>query len=398
MPRRLTVLGIRQRKRPGKMYDGLHGLFLQVYPSGAKCWQQRLTIAGCRRTRGLGGFPAVDLAEVRDVAYKNWVLVRDGGDPFAKPPKPAPTFEEAAAAVIEQNAPTWTDPKHPKDWQNSLRRYAFRSLGQLLVSHIEIHHVLEVLEPIWHTRRETARRVRQRIRAILDWAITQGYRTDNPAGPAIHGVLPKRRSRKDQKRHHPAVPYGELPQVLVAACRLTSRVPLRLLLEFVVLTVVRSGDGREAQWSEFDFATATWVIPRTRMKTGFPHRVPLSDRVLEILREMRALNSGTGLVFPGVKCGRPFSDSAMLGLLRRQGHPGTVHGFRSSFRDWVAETDAGTDLAAERALAHASTSQTVDAYLRTDLLEARRPLMQRWADHVTSAAFPRPGGFVVLPA
>ena len=155
--------------------------------------------------------------------------------------------------------------------------------------------------------------MRQRIRAILEWAVTRGYRTDNPAGPAIHGELPKRRPREHQKRHHPAVPYSELPQVIVAACRLTSRVPLRFLLEFVVLTAVRSGEGREAQWSEFDFATATWVIPGTRMKTGFPHRVPLSDRVLEILREMRALNSGTGLVFPGVKGGRPFSDSAMLG-------------------------------------------------------------------------------------
>ena len=380
------------------MYDGMHGLFLQVYPSGAKCWQQRLTIAGCRRTRGLGGFPAVDLVEVRDAAYKNWVLVRDGGDPFAPPPRQAPTFEEAAAAVIEQNAPTWADPKHPKDWQNSLRRYAFPCLGQLLVSQIELRHVLTVLKPIWHARRETARRVHHRIRLILDWAVAEGYRDRNPVGPVIYGALPKGRSRKDQKRHHAAVPYSELPQVIVAACRLTLRVPLRLLLEFVVLTAVRSGEAREAQWCEFDFATATWVIPGTRMKMGFPHRVPLSDRVVEILREMRALNSGTGLVFPGVKGERPFSDSAVLGLLRRQGHPGTVHGFRSSFRDWVAETDAGTDLVAERALAHASISQTVDAYLRTDLLELRRPLMQRWADHVTSAASRRPGGGVVLPA
>ena len=279
MAGQLTALGIGQLKRPGKYYDGTHGLFLQAYPSGAKCWQQRLTIAGRRRTLGLGGYPAVGLANVRAAACKNWLLVRDGGDPFAKPPKAAPTFEEAAAAVIEQNAPTWTDPKHPKDWQNSLRRYAFPCLGQLLVSHIEIHHVLEALQPIWHTRRETARHVRQRIRAILDWAVTQGYRTDNPAGPAIHGVLPKRRSREHEKRHHPAVPYSELPQVIAATRGLTSRVPLRLVLEFVVLTAVRSGDGREAQWSEFDFATATWLIPATRMKTGFPHRVPLSDRV-----------------------------------------------------------------------------------------------------------------------
>ena len=317
------------------------------------------------------------------------LLLRDGGDPCASKRsqvKTVPTFEEAAAAVIEHNAPTWTDPKHPKDWRYSLARYVFPCFGKLLVSQIDIHHVLKVLTPIWNTRRETARRVRQRIRAILYWAITQGYRTDNPAGPAIHGVLAKRRSRDDQKRHHPAVPYSEVPQVIVAARGLTSRLPLRLLFEFVVLTAVRSGEGREAQWSEFDFDTATWFIPGSRMKMGFPHRVPLSTRVLEILREMREVDTRTGFVFPGMKAGHPFSDSGLLRLLRGLHPLGTVHGFRSSFRDWVAETDAGTDLAAERALAHASTSQTVDAYLRTDLLEARRPLMQRWADHVTSAA------------
>ena len=386
---KLTALGIGKLKTPGKYYDHTYGLFLQVYPSGAKCWQQRLTDAPKhRRTVGLRGYPTVSLAEARAAACKNWLLLRDGGDPGASKRsqvKTVPTFEEAAAAVIEHNAPTWTDPKHPKDWRNTLARYAFPCLGKLPVSQIEIRHVLDVLTPIWYTRPETARRVRQRIRAILAWAITQGYRTDNPAGPDIHGVLPKRRSRDHQKRHHPAVPYSEVPQAIVAARGLSSRLPLRLLFEFLVLTAVRSGEGREAQWSEFDFDTATWFIPGKRMKTGFPHRVPLSDRVLEILREMRELDTRTGLVFPGVKTGRPFSDSAMLGLLRRQGRPGTVHGFRSSFRDWVAETDAGTDLAAERALAHASSSQTVDAYLRTDLLEARRPLMQRWADHVTSA-------------
>ena len=390
MAGQLTALGIGKLRTPGKYYDGAHGLFLQVYPSGAKCWQQRLTVSpGRRRTLGLGGYPAVGLADVRAAACKNWLLLRDGGDPCASTRsqvKTVPTFEEAAAAVIEQNAPTWTDPKHPKDWRNTLARYVFPCFGKVLVSQIDIDHVLEALKPIWHTHRETARRVRQRIRAIMDWAIAKGYRTDNPAGPSIHGVLAKRRSGDDQKRHHPAVPYSEVPQVIVAARGLTSRLPLRLLFEFVVLTAVRSGEGREAQWSEFDFDTATWFIPGSRMKMGFPHRVPLSTRVLEILREMRELDTRTGLVFPGVKPGRPFSDSAMLGLLRRQGSPGTVHGFRSSFRDWVAETGAATDMAAERALAHASINQTVDAYLRTDLLEARRPLMQRWADHVTSAA------------
>ena len=274
MPGKLTSAGIGNLKRLGKFYDGTHGLFLQVYPTGAKCWQQRLTVSGRRRTLGLGGFPAVGLANARAAACKNWLLVHGGGDPFAKGPKDVPTFEAAAAAVIERKAPTWTDPKHPKDWQNSLMRYAFPSLGKLLVSQIEIDHVLEVLTPIWDTRRSTAQRVRRRIRAILDWAITKGYRTDNPAGPAIHGVLPKTLPRGTQKRHHAAVPYTQVPQLVVAMRRSTSCLPLRLLSEFVVLTAVRSGEAREAEWSEFDFDTATWFIPGSRMKTGFPHRVP----------------------------------------------------------------------------------------------------------------------------
>ena len=191
--------------------------------------------------------------------------------------------------------------------------------------------------------------------------------------------------RARRKKHHAAVPYNEVSQLLVAVRQMRARPSLQLLFEFVVLTVVRSGEARQAQWSEIDFDESNWFIPGERMKTGFPHRVPLSDRALQVLREVRELDvhSGTGLVFPGAKSGRPYSDTALMGLLRRLSVPATVHGLRSSFRDWVAETGAGTDEAAERALAHARTSQTVAAYLRTDLLEARRLLMQRWADYVT---------------
>ena len=167
---------------------------------------------------------------------------------------------------------------------------------------------------------------------------------------------------------------------------MNARVPLRLLFEFVVLTVVRSAEAREAQWTEINFDEAMWFIPGDRMKTGFPHRVALSDRAVQILRDVRKLHvhSETGFVFPGNKSGQPFSDSAVLGLLRRLSVPATVHGLRSSFRDWVEETRAESGQAAERALAHARTNQTEAAYLRTDLLDARRPLMQSWADYVTA--------------
>ena len=385
MARQLSAVGISHLRAPGKYYDGSAGLFLEVYSTGAKTFQQRLTVNGKRRTRTLGRYPVVSLGEARATACRNWLLARSDGDPFPTRSKAvAPTFAQAAAEVIEQNAPTWTDPKHPKDWRYSLERYVFPSLGERPISQIEIHDVLEVLQPIWHTRPETARRVRQRIRAILDWAVAKGHCSDNAAGPALHGVLPKRRPRGQSKRHHPAVPYAEVPAAVVALRGMRARGPLRLLLEFVILTAVRSGEARGAQWSEIDFDSVTWTVPGSRMKTGFPHRVPLSDRALEILRELGPAGAADGLVFPGKKSGTAFSGDAVLGLVRRLGLRATVHGFRSSFRNWVAETEAATHDAAGRALAHARTNQTVDAYLRTDLLEVRRPLMQRWADHVTS--------------
>ena len=388
---KLTALTVGQSKvdadkKRKKLYDGTHGLFLEVFESGAKCWQQRLQISGKRRTRGLGGYPSVSLAQARVLACENWLLAQSGGDPIARrsKPKAVPTFEEAAEAVIARDAPTWRDPKHPQDWRNTLARYAFPTLGHLPVSQIEIHHIVQVLEPIWFERAETARRVRQRIRAILEWAKAHGYRTDNPAAEAVYGALSKRRSHGAQKRHHPAIPYHQLPELIVAVRRMRATAVVRLLFEFVALTVVRSGEARGARWNEFNFDTAVWFIPGSRMKTGFPHRVPLSERALEILHELRCSDaqSDTELVFPGARPGRPPSGDALMGVLRRLSAPYTVHGLRSSFRDWVEENSVASAEAAERALAHARTNQTVKAYLRTDLLEVRRPLMQAWADHV----------------
>ena len=386
MPGKLTSNGVGKLKRVGKYYDGFNGFFVQVYPTGAKCWQQRLTISGRRRTRGLGGFPAVKLADARAAACENWLLVRAGGDPFSKRPRGVPTFEQAADAVIELHAPTWKDPTSARAWRNTLVQYVFPHFGKVRVSQVDIHHVLAALTPIWDDYPVTARRVRQRIRTILDWAIAMQYRTINSAGPAVHGVLLKNLPADKKKQHFAAVPYAKLPQVLADVRRMKARVRLRLLFEFLVLTAVRSAEACEAQWTEIHLDEATWFIPGDRMKAGFPHRVALSDRAVQILREVRKLHahSETGLVFPGIKSGKPFSDGAVLGLLRRLSVPGTVHGLRSSFRDWVEETRPQSAEAAERALSHARTNQTVAAYLRTDLLDARRPLMQIWADYVTA--------------
>ena len=385
MVKQLSAVGISHLRTPGKYYDGSHGLFLEVYSTGAKTFQQRVTVNGKRRAKTLGRYPVVSLAEARATACQNWLVARSDRDPFPACSKvEIPTFAQAAAEVIKQKAPTWTDPKYPKDWQYSLERYVFPSLGERPISQIEVQDVVEVLAPIWNKIPETARRMRQRIRAILDWGVAMGHCSDNAAGPALHGVLPKRRPPDKSKRHHPAVPYAEVPAVVVALRGMRARPRLRLLLEFVVLTAGRCGEARGARWGEFDFDSVTWTVPGSRMKTGFPHRVPLSGRALEILRELGPDGAPDGLVFPGKKSGTAFSGDAVLGLVRRLGLRATVHGFRSSFRNWVAETDAATHDVAERALAHARTNQTVAAYLNTDLLELRRPLMQRWADHVTS--------------
>ena len=197
MVKQISAVGISDLREPGKYYAGLSGLFLDVYSTGSKIFQQRLTVNGKLRTRTLGRYPVVSLAEARETACRNWLVARSHRDPFPTRSKVVvPTFAQAAAEVIEQNAPTWTDPKHPKDWRYSLERYVFPSLGERPISEIEIHDVVEVLQPIWHTRRETARRVRQRIRAILDWAVAKGHCSDNAAGPGVHGVLPKRRPRR----------------------------------------------------------------------------------------------------------------------------------------------------------------------------------------------------------
>ena len=383
MTGKLTAREVLYAKKPGKLYDGTHGLFLQVYPSGAKCWQQRITVQRRRRAFGLGGYPTVSLAKAREVACQNWLVARADRDPRPDKRREAvSTFDEAAAAVLKLNAPKWTDPKHPQDWTNSLRRFVSPRLGSRLVSEIETSDLLDVLEPIWHTLPETARRVRQRIRRIMDWSVARGYRVDNPAARALGAVLPSNRLRDKAKHHHAAVPHCEVAAALDAVRSSGASPVLRLLVEFVVLTAVRSGEARGACWSEIDFDTAVWTIPASRMKARCEHQVPLSDRALAILEEVGPPGDDAALVFPGARRGRPFASGSLRALLECLEIPGTVHGFRSSFCDWTAERVPGSDEAAEFALAHGIKNPTKAAYRRTRLLDQRRALMQSWADYV----------------
>ena len=291
-------------------------------------WIQRLTIRGRRTDNGIGHYPAVGLAEARAAAFERWKIAKAGGDPREAASRPAaPTFAEAAQAVIAIHAPSWRSPKSGPQWRASLQTYAYPSLGALAVSEITPGHVMAVLEPIWNDKRETARRVKQRISAICRWAVAQGHRTDDPAGIVIDAALPR---NGVQRRHMPALPYEEVAEC-IARVRGSARASesSQLALEFLVLTAARSGEVRKATWDEIDLDGATWTVPAKRMKANREHRVPLSKRALEVLAEAAGLSDGSGLVFPGLRPGRPLSENTHAKLLRELGFDAVTHGFRS---------------------------------------------------------------------
>lgn len=367
---------------PGFYCDG-HGLNLRVDPSGARRWVQRLMIRGKSRTLGLGGFPLVSLAEARERAIRNRKLARAGGDPLAekRQARLMPTFEEAVEHVVALHRPHWRNAKHAKDWPSSLRRHTFPRIGARPVSEVTSDDVLAVLTPIWHTRPETARRVRQRIGAVMKWAVAKGYRTDNPAGEAIGQALPRQVA---EKRHMPALPYREVPGAIEAVRGSDASLAAKLAFEFLVLTAARSGETRLATWDEFDLEARVWTIPGERMKARRPHRVPLSERVLRVLGEARMLSGGDGLVFPGMKAGRPLSDMTLSKLLHELNIAAVPHGFRSSFRDWASELTDTPHAVMEAALAHTVKDKAEAAYARSDLFDRRRHLMDQWAAYLSA--------------
>ena len=375
--------------KPGRHGDG-NGLYLLVKPSGAKSWVLRTVVRGRRCDIGLGGYPLVSLAEARAAAFDNRKLARAGGDPLALKRRPdIPTFEDAAQTVIDIHKPTWRDGgKSAGQCSASLRQHAFPRLGAKRVDTITTADVMAVLLPIWTEKAETARRVRQRISAVMRWAVAQGYRADNPAGDAIAAALPK---AKGTRRHFRAVHHGEASDVIRAVRGSQASLASRLAFEFLVLTAARSGEVRGASWSEIDMDTAVWTIPGGRMKGGREHRVPLSGLALAILDEARALEDASGLVFPAPTGRKPMSDSTLSKLLRELGIDAVPHGFRSTFRDWCSEAAHAPRDVAEACLAHVVRG-VEGAYARSDLLERRRKLMERWAAHLAS-----PAGDKVVP-
>ena len=379
----LTHAKVKALKTPGRHGDG-GGLYLNVAKGGSKSWVQRIAIDGRRRDVGLGGFPAVSLAKARERASQNRDAIADGRDPVAekRTPKPAmPTFREAARACHEIHRPRWRNEKHAANWLATLERHAMPKLGQRPVDRITRAEVLAVLTPIWGTRQETARRVRQRIRAVMRWAVAQGHRDDNPAGEGIDGALPPMPAIR---AHFRALPYQEVTAALETIAASAAGVAAKSCFEFLVLTAARSGEARGATWGEIDLDARLWTIPAERMKGGVEHRVPLSEAAIAALEEAASLRDESGFVFPSPVGGRPLSDMTLTKILRTVGlaERATVHGFWSSFRDWAAECTSATYAAMELSLAHHIGNAVERAYARSDLLEQRRALMDQWAEYM----------------
>lgn len=374
---------------PGRHGDG-NGLYLVVDPSGARRWVVRVVVKGQRNRQGgplrtdfgLGGADVVTLQEARAKALENRRLAKSGLNPRFNAKKEIPTFEEVARQVHLERLPTWKNEKHGAQWINTLSDYAFPLIGRLPISDIGQPEVLSCLTPIWTLKPETARRVAQRIKAVLDVARSKGFRTGENPVVAIRDarVLPKIKARAE---HHKAMDWRDVP-AFYADLKSRDAMAAKALM-FTCLTASRTGEVLGARWEEFDFDAMLWTVPASRMKGGAVHRVPLTAEMVAILEPLKALDSE--IVFEGQNRHKPLSNMSMLMLLRRMNVEGaTVHGLRSSFRDWAAEVANAPREVAEMCLAHRIGSAVENAYARSDLLDRRRTLLERWSHHVTGAS------------
>ena len=360
------------------------GLMLEVKSEGSRTWILRLQSNGRRRDYGLGSFKDVSLSDARDKAREYRRQLRAGIDPLEAKRKAAlrlPTFREVARTVHGEHKAGWENSKHKAQWLSTLETYTFPAFGDLPIDTVDTGHVRDALAAIWLTKPETARRVRQRIATVLDYGHSKGWREHPFAMGPVSKALP-RQPRKDT--HFAAMPFSQVPDFVT---RLRERVSIgRLAVEALILTAVRSGEIRGAVWAEIDLDGAIWTIPAERMKAGKAHVVPLSPAAVAVFRkaaEYRRLTDD--LVFHGLKRGTPLSDMTLLKALRDMDMPYTVHGFRSAFRDWVAEETTVPGEIAEAALAHAIPNRVEAAYRRTDYLDKRRKLMMAWGSYCTNA-------------
>ncbi|MEW5698336.1 tyrosine-type recombinase/integrase [Pseudomonas synxantha] len=407
---KLTAKQIENLTTAGTYEDG-DGLRLLIKPNGKKYWVLRFQLAGKRREMGLGTYPAVGLKEARQNSSDKRRLLRDGIDPLQARDdertaqqaaehhriRKSVTFQDVSNDYIEAHRAGWKNVKHAQQWTNTLATYAAPIIGELATSQITTEHLLEILKPIWASKAETASRVRNRIELVLDAAKARGLRDgENPARWRGHldKLLPPS-SKAKRTQNHPALPYSELSRFMQA---LNSVEGLSATaLKMTILTACRTSEVLAADWSEIDMKAKLWSIPAARMKAGKVHTVPLSEPLIALLEGLPCI-TGSSLLFPGTRKGRPISNMAMLMTLRRldqkdleDGGKGwrdsndrviTAHGFRSTFRDWAAECTHHAREVCEMALAHVVANGAEAAYWRSDLLEKRRTLMADWADFV----------------
>ena len=385
-----SLIHERETRSAVRFYDGDgSGLCVNVWPSGRKSWVQCITVNGRRRYLGLGSYPAISLDRARELAVENKRMAAEGLDPISerRGRRRMPDFQTLAERVMALQAMSLS-PRTRQQWQSSMKQYVFPRIGRLRVDAVTVADVLDIVGPIWSEKRETANKVRRRIAAVLDEAIGQGYRADNPALSMLKlRSLPKHRAATV---HHRSLPWADVPNAVCRVKETNAWVGTKLAFEFLVLTAVRSAEVRGAVWTEIDTDTKTWTIPAARMKAGVDHKVPLAPRAIEILADARRLTQPPilpalrecPLVFPSMR-GKAMSDNTLSKLLRDHEIPATPHGFRASFRGWAAETTDTPHAVMEAALAHAVPSAVERAYVRTDFFDRRRGLMEKWAEFLT---------------
>lgn len=386
----LTAAAVKTIDEPGKYHDGSGtGLFLRVQENGTRFWVQRIVIRGKRRELGLGSYPTVSLAQAREKALDNKRAAREGLDPTAekKRQREIPTFEEAARAAHQELSPSWKNPKDRAAFLTTLETYIFPHVGSMLLPDVTS---ADIRRPILAARAKVpgvARKLVYRVSAVFRWGIAEGYCTGNPATTEAL-ALPK---MERNSTHRKALPYQHVAECIDAVWASKAWLGTKLALEFVTLTAMRSGEVRAARWSEIDLHDAssvqdaeriTWVVPADRMKMKRPHRVPLSSRAVELLREAESIRDASDLVFPSIR-GKPLSDMTLSKLVKELGFDADVHGFRTSFRTWAQDqTDYPWEIA-EAALAHKIGSSVEQAYARSDFFEKRRQMMEDWAQYLS---------------
>ena len=393
---RLKALQVKRIEEPGIYHDG-GGLYLQVSPAHTKSWLFRYRLHDRLREMGLGSFKDFSLAEARERARQQRQLVADKIDPIeyrdnrSKAAKAVAaqeiSFEQCAREYHKQESVHWKNPKHRAQWINTLRDYAFEKIGKHKVHTVGKAEVIAILTPIWKVKPETASRVRQRIRTVLEWAAANDLYPQYSHGiwDQIAVVLGQNKKNTEGSSHHAACPYADVGKVIAKVRASNSQDIVKLAFEFTILTAARSGETRGARWSEINWADQAWVIPKSRMKANKEHRVPLTARCLEILGQAKEMTKSSPLIFCHPSTKKPFSDAIFTSLLHKGiDVPYTMHGFRSSFRDWGGEVTNHPRELLEISLAHNVGDDTEKAYRRGDMVGRRLAVMEEWATYATT--------------